>query len=221
MLSPGARYCAECGLKVGAELGAGRRERTPWIVAGACMAGLLAVLLVMLTRNAPAPGGTPVAAASEALAEAPPDIGNMSPRERFNRLYNRIMTAAQAGDEATATRFMPMALMAYAQLDTVDADARYHLALLKAHNGEVDASRALADSILARDPRHLFGYVIRGTVARFRKDQKGLNAAYEGFLTRYDEEMKAGRQEYEEHRTSIRDFHAAALQAGAGASRRP
>ncbi|HEX7337701.1 MAG TPA: hypothetical protein VF252_10875 [Gemmatimonadales bacterium] len=221
MPGPGAKYCAECGLKAGAELGAARRERTPWLVAGACMAALLAVLLVMLTRNTPGPGGTAVGAATEALAEAPPDISNLSPRERFNRLYNRIMTAAQAGDEATATRFMPMALMAYAQLDTVDADARYHLALLKAHNGEVDASRALADSILARDPRHLFGYVIRGTVARFRKDQKSLNAAYEGFLTRYDEEMKAGRQEYEEHRTSIRDFHAAALQARTGASRRP
>ena len=47
----------------------------------------------------------------------------MSPRERFNRLYNRIMTAAQSGDEATVSRFTPMALMAYAQLDTIDADA--------------------------------------------------------------------------------------------------
>ena len=175
----------------------------------------------MLVRNSAGPSAPPAISGDGPVAEAPPDISNMSPRERFNRLYNRIMTAAQAGDEATATRFMPMALMAYAQLDTVDADARYHLALLKAHNGDVDASRALADSILARDPRHLFGYVIRGTVARFRKDQKGLNAAYEGFLTRYDEEMKAGRQEYEEHRTSIRDFHAAALQARPGASRRP
>jgi hypothetical protein len=137
----------------------------------------------------------------------------MTPRERFNRLYNRVMTATQSGDEATAERFMPMALMAYAQLDTVDADARYHAALLKAHTGDVEASRALADTILAQDPGHLFGYVIRGTVARFRKDRKGLDDAYSGFLKRYDEEMKAGRQEYVEHRTSLEDFRKAALTA--------
>ena len=59
-----------------------------------------------------------------------------------------------------------MALMAYAQLDSVDADARYHAALLQVHTGEVDASRALADTILAQNPGHLFGYVIRGTVSK-------------------------------------------------------
>ena len=180
------------------------------------MAGVLAVILVMLVRNSPDRAVPPLASGQGAAEEAPPDISSMSPRERFNRLYNRIMTAAQAGDEATAERFMPMALMAYAQLDSVDADARYHAALLKAHTGAVEASRALADTILAQHPGHLFGYVIRGTVARFRKDQKGLDAAYGGFLKRYDEEMKAGRQEYGEHRTSLEEFRRAALQAQGG-----
>jgi hypothetical protein len=145
--------------------------------------------------------------------EVPPDISNMSPRERFNRLYNRVMRAAQSGDEATVTRFTPMALMAYGQLDSVDADARYHAALLKVHTGEVEASRALADTILARDPEHLFGYVIRGTVARFRKDQKELSRAYTGFLRRYDQEIKLARPEYSEHQTSLDDFRKAALEA--------
>lgn len=184
------------------------------------MAGLLAVILVMLARNSPSPAAPAVASEQGPTAEAPPDISNMSPRERFNRLYNRIMTAAQSGDEATAKRFMPMALMAYGQLDSVDADARYHAALLKAHTGDVEASRALADTILAQHPGHLFGYVIRGTVARFRKDQNGLAAAYGGFLKRYDEEMKAGRQEYDEHRTSLEEFRRAALaKDGAGPGR--
>jgi hypothetical protein len=177
------------------------------------MAALLIVLLVMVARDARGPGAPLVASEPGPAAEAPPDISNMSPRERFNRLYNRIMTAAQNGDEATAERFMPMALMAYAQLDTVDADARYHAALLKAHTGDVEASRALADTILTEHPGHLFGYVIRGTVARFQKDQKELNAAYIGFLKRYDEEMKAGKPEYGEHRTSLEDFRRAALDA--------
>jgi len=148
-------------------------------------------------------------------AEAPPDISNMSPRERFNRLYNRVMQAAQSGDEATVTRFTPMALMAYAQLDTIDADARYHTALLRVHTGDVEASHALADTILTQSPGHLFGYIIEGTVARFRKDEKALDRAYTGFLKHYDAEMKAGRPEYPEHSTSLGDFRKAALQARA------
>ena len=190
------------------------RDRVPWLVAGAALVGLLAVLLVMLFRESPRPAV--VAEAVDSPAEAPPDISNMSPQERFNRLYNRVMEAAQSGDEATVTRFTPMALMAYAQLDTVDADARYHAALLKAHTGDVDASRALADTILSRDPGHLFGYVIQGTVARFRKDEKALDQAYSGFLKHYDAEMKASRPEYQEHRRSLDDFRKAALEAGGG-----
>ena len=123
------------------------------------------------------------------------------------------MTAAQSGDEATVVRFTPMALAAYAQLDSIDADARYHAALLKVHTGESDASRALGDTILLRDPGHLFGYVVRGTVARFRKDEKGLSRAYEGFLKRYDQEIKLERPEYREHQTSLSDFHRAAVEA--------
>jgi hypothetical protein len=188
-----------------------RRDRTPWLIAGASLAGLLAVLLILLTRETP-----PLAVAEPASppAEAPPDLSTMSPRERFNRLYNRVMQAAQSGDQGTVSRFAPMALMAYAQLDTIDADARYHTALLTVHTGDVEASQALADSILALSPGHLFGYVIQGTVARFRRDQKTLDRAYSGFLKHYDAEMKAGRPEYQDHRTSLDDFRKAALGAG-------
>ena len=153
-----------------------------------------------------APAGAP--------AEAPPDISSMSPRERFNRLYNRVMQAAQSGDEATVARFTPMALMAFAQLDTVDADARYHAALLQVHTGDVAASRALADTILIEHPGHLFGYMIQGTVARFRKDDKALRQAYSGFQRHYDQEMEARRPEYQDHRRSLDDFHKEALEAG-------
>ena len=191
------------------------RDRTPWLIAGVALGAVLAVLLVMLARNSKNPVAQPELAAAEQpqASEAPPDISNMSPRERFNRLYNRVMSAAQSGDEATVTRFTPMALMAYAQLDTIDADARYHVALLKVHTGDVDASRALADTILAQHPDHLFGYIIRGTVARFRKDQPELKRAYAGFLKRYNAEIKAARPEYAEHRTSLDDFRKAALEA--------
>ena len=34
-------------------------------------------------------------------AGTPPDISNMSPKERYDRLYNRVMRAAESGDQAT------------------------------------------------------------------------------------------------------------------------
>jgi hypothetical protein len=134
----------------------------------------------------------------------------MSPRERFDRLYNRIMTAAENGDDATATNFAPMALSAYTMLDSIDADARYHAALIKLHTGDIDGATALGDTILSKNPGHLFGYIVLGTVARFRKDDAGLNKAYSGFLNHYEAEMKAGRTEYTDHARSITDFKKAA-----------
>jgi hypothetical protein len=188
------------------------RDRTPWIVAGASLAGLLGLLLFTLARQAPPQpvvasgiGGSAVAA-----GESPPDLSTMSPRERFNRLYNRVMQAAQAGDDATVSRFTPMALGAYEMLDSVDADAQYHAALIRAHTGEVEASRSLGDSILARTPGHLLGYVVLGTAARWRKDDKALQRAYRAFLAGYEAEMKANRPEYSEHRFSIEEFRRAA-----------
>lgn len=220
-LAAGARFCAACGLPSGtASSAATSRDRTPWLIAGGAVAASLALLLVMVARDSKGVVAQPDIAAIEQPqeGETPPDITNMTPRERFNRLYNRVMRAAQTGDEATVTRFTPRALMAYAQLDSVDADARYHAALIKVHTGEVDGARALGDTILARDPGHLFGFMVRGTVARFRKDQKELSQAYAGFLKRYDQETKRSRPEYGEHQTSLDDFRKAALEA---TTRRP
>jgi len=218
-MSVGARFCSRCGVAAGAGAASSRADRTPWVIAGIALAGLLAVLLVMISRDSPRIAAQPDAevAGVSGGGDAPPDISNMSPRERFNRLYNRVMQAAQSGDEATVSRFTPMALMAYGQLDTIDADARYHAALLQVHTGDVTASRALGDSILAQTPGHLFGYMIQGTVARFQKDQKSLSRAYAAFLKQYDSEIKLGRPEYSEHQTSLQDFRKAALD-GTGAT---
>jgi hypothetical protein len=213
-----SRFCPSCGRSSGVPGTAPSTDRTPWIIAGAALAGLLGVLLVMLSRSSPpavladAPPGA--AAVADGGGESPPDISNMSPRERFDRLYNRVMRSAQSGDEAAVTRFTPMALMAYAQLDTLDADARYHAALLQVHTGDVAGPVALADTILKQVPGHLFGYMIRGTVARWRKDDQALARAYAGFLDHYDAEQKAGRVEYQEHKASVDEFHRAATQAG-------
>lgn len=215
-----ARFCASCGFSLpaagGTRTGA---DRLPWIVAGVAGVGLVVALIALFARKPAAAGaesGAPVASApfaNSSAGGAAPDISNMSPRERFDRLYNRIMQAAESGDQNTVTTFTPMAITAYSMLDTVDADARYHLALLKAHTGDMAGPTALADTILAQQPGHLFGYMIRGTVARWEKNDKALQQAYRDFLQHYDSEIKLGRPEYADHQRSVDEFHQQALSA--------
>jgi hypothetical protein len=76
----------------------------------------------------------------------------------------------------------------------------------------------LADTILAQQPGHLFGYILRGTVARWQKDDMALGRAYAGFLEHYDAEIKAARPEYTDHKASVDEFHRQALEAKSSAA---
>jgi hypothetical protein len=139
-------------------------------------------------------------------AGTPPDISQMTPRQRFDRLYDRVMRASEAGDQATAERFGPMALGAYQQLDSVDTDARYHAALLKLHLGDPDGARLLGDTIERTAKGHLFGLMIRGTAARSRGDSVAAKEAYREFIARYDQEIARGLEEYTAHKASLDRF---------------
>lgn len=160
------------------------------------MTGVLALVLPR-PREAPA---------------TPPDLEAMTPRERFDRLYNRIMTAAESGNTAEVSRFAPMAFAAYAGLDQVDADARYHLAVLYLHaTANIPAALAQADSIAAEFPRHLFAILIRGTAARQRGDSGVLARSQRDLLQAWDAEMALSRPEYRDHRVMLDQFRAGAL----------
>ena len=195
-----ARFCPECGCRGGAQLAVRGAGVLPLAVATAAVVAIIAALSWNFQDKAGTP--EPVMEAG-GVAASPPDISGMSPRERFDRLYNRSMQAAESGDAATLGTFGPMALLAYSQLDSVDADARYHAAMLRLHSGDVPGAAALADSILAADPGHLLGYVIEGTIARWNRDSAGLKAARAAFLEHYDAEMARGRAEYADHRSIL------------------
>jgi hypothetical protein len=214
-LSPQARFCHRCGQPAG---GAGRSsDRTAWLVAGATCVVLVAGIVYKVTadsRGAATPDMANVGAAPGAAPDAvpgssggtPPDISQMTPRERFDALFNRIMSAAERGDRAEVERFTPMALGAYSQLDTPDADARYHAAVLHLQADQAPEALALADTILAESPGHLFGYIVRGTAAEVRNDAAARRRAQQEFLGRYETEMSARRVEYVDHRPVVDEF---------------
>jgi len=208
-LSPGARFCHRCGTPVA---GRDRESARPWIVATAvitlAVGAILYGVLVKKPQGAAAPemANTGASATAAPPGGAPPDISQMSPEERFIRLNDRVMAAVEQGDSATALRFLPMALAAYGQLPQVDADLRYHAALLHITSGELPPALALADSIMGAAPNHLFGWLIRAMAAEAQGDQAALAGARKAFLDHYEAELKQNRPEYTEHKAVLEEF---------------
>lgn len=207
-LSPQARFCHRCGQPAGSRPGTSA-DRTAWIVAGALCLVLVGGIAYKVTSAASGPVAPDMAnagASTGAPAGAAPDISQMTPRERFDRLFNRIMQAAGRGDSVEIRRFTPMALGAYNQLDSIDVDARYHAAVLRTQVGDFAGARALADTILTQSPGHLFGYLVRGTAAQLQNDRPALAQAQRDFLAHYDAAMRAKKVEYLEHKPAIDEF---------------
>ena len=229
-MSPGARFCHRCGRSAAASAPAGGggpgTHRVPWIVATVVVVALVAAIGLRATGGFSfvtpdmANAGNQGAAAPGQGQRPAPDISRMSPRERFDRLFDRIMEAGARGDSAMVVQFTPMALGAYQQLDRFDNSARYRVAMVRLQVGEFDGAMALADTIMSLVPHHLLGLVIRGTAASFQGDSAGLSQAYHDFLDHYDAELQAGRPEYDTEKPMIDSFRRAAL-AGTGPTDQP
>jgi hypothetical protein len=191
-----------------------------WYVAGVCVLALLIVVVVVVARKS----AGPPAAAAGAASGAPPagdrattDLSTMSPREQADRLYNRIMTAHEAGDSAQVTFFAPMALQAYANLGgALDADARLHLGLVQLAIGAAVPASAQGDSILKSAPNHLFGWLLKARAAEAAGNTAQAKRAYQSFLQTYDAELAKKRPEYQEHAQMLQDTRSRASRAGGG-----
>lgn len=211
-LGPGARFCGACGAAAGAGAARGAAGspapsdpvRLIWPFAVAAVAVVAALLVFLIPRE---PAVAPAAAPFAAGAPAPlPDLATLPARARFDTLYNRVMRASEQGDQVSVSRFAPMALQAYTQLDAVDADARYHAAMIRLHTSDPAGAAAVADTITQLQATHLFGYVIRGTVARLQQDDARLGREQAEFLRHYDAEIAAGRPEYTDHKFILDQF---------------
>ena len=177
-LTPGAKFCHRCGTVTG--MGAGRvplgrdgSNALPWAVAGIALLALVA--LVAGQRFARSNGAEPVAQPlGQAMPAGPraPDISQLSPAERAERLYDRIMGAAERGRVDTVRIFMPMALQAYQALGELNADQRYDLGRLAEVAGDATLAAAQADTILRSQPNHLLGLLLASKAAGLRNDAR-------------------------------------------------
>jgi hypothetical protein len=206
-----------CGASAGASAApaAARASMLPWAVAGLALRALIAVVLVprLGGRGEPvaavqppfAPAAAPGAPGAGGPAGNPGavDLASMSPREAADRLFNRVMTAISTGDTTQARQFVPMAVMAYQRVDSLDADGRYHLAALQLVAGDYAAARAQADTLLAANPSHLFGLFSAAQAEGSLGNQAASRQLFQRFLQSYDAEVAKKLPEYEEHSQAL------------------
>jgi len=229
-LPAGARFCNQCGVTVAARPAAAavdRRQVLPWAIAGVAVVTLAAVVIVPRFSEDPA-----TAAAREAILSLAQDqqgaaggrdpgsvdLASMSPRERADRLFNRVMTELSNGSAEQAKFFAPMAIQAYGMVPERNGDLHYHLGELYRVQGDLDAARAQADTLLAGNPRHLLGLFGAAQAQQARGDVDGAAALYQRFLDTYAEEMSRDLPEYREHIQGLPAMRAEAQRAVAPAS---
>ena len=173
---------------------------------GVPAAAIGALVLVVLFRGAvkdAVPPPPPDASAGAPAGMGVPDISSMSPTERADRLFNRVMEYSSAGKADSAAFFAPMAMAAFEALAPLNAHTRYDLGLVALVAGDNAKARAQADSILADRPTHLLGLSLAARAADARGDAAAARAARQKMLAAEQPEKAAALPEYTDHAADL------------------
>jgi len=216
-----AKFCHRCGTPRG-EAGrpaapGGAAVVLPWVVAGIALLCLFAFIMGQNWRRARTAAPAAVAAAPQGVQRAP-DISQMPPQERADRLFQRVMTYVGEGKSDSVTFFAPMAIQSFQALAPLNAHQRYDLGLLGLVSGDGALARAQADTILRADASHLLGLILAMRAAGLDLD----TAARERYAARLMAALAPERakrlSEYIDHEP---DIDAAVREAAARAPSRP
>ena len=210
-LTPGARFCHSCGTPVGAAIRAAVPDRAtnaiPWIVASIALVSLIALVAAQRFSTGTDPEALPRTTLGEAPADRPmtraPDISQLTPRERADRLFDRIMGLHERGRTDSVQFFAQMAIPAYQMVQPLDLDARYDMGRIAEVAGLTDFARAQADTILRADPNHLLGLVLAIRASRLSGDESAATAFERRLIAAAPAERRRDRAEYTRHRADI------------------
>lgn len=215
-LTPGARFCHHCGAPVSAGASVADARGTtalPWVVASIALVALVALVAA---QRFSAPTATRLDAPLNALPQAQlgevpaaermgraPDISQLSPRERADRLFDRIMALHERGRTDSVQFFAQMAIPAYLMLQPLDLDSRYDMGRIAEVAGRSDFARAQADTILRADPNHLLGLVLAIRASRSAGNEAAAAAFERRLIAAEPAERRRGLVEYTRHRADI------------------
>jgi len=232
-LSPGAHFCHRCGKPVGAGVSASAptpqdspREPAatsslPWAVAAIA---LLALLAMSAGKFFNASRGSSLDAPQNALPQAglddrgaspgsedagaapgvrAPDISALSPEERAERLFNRVMLLNSQGKSDSVLFFAPMAISAYEMISPMTANQRYDMGRIAEVAGALPLAKAQADTILRASPNHLLGLILAARIASLSGDTAARRQYETKFLAVEKTESARKLPEYERHQDDI------------------
>ncbi len=181
----------------------------PWSIAALAFIAVVAILAGQRfgSDNTTAPQATDLPPMSlggsgQGVVRAP-DISSLSPRERADRLYDRMMRLASENKTDSVQFFAPMALSAYENLGPLDIDLRYDFGRIAEISGNLDVAQAQADSILKQNPTHLLGLILASRVATLRGNSGKSTSLLKQLLQAEPAETKKGLDEYTRHRGDI------------------
>ena len=184
----------------------------PWAVAAIALVALIALVVGQRFGARANPVAEPIADAAppsgapgDPAAAMPraPDISQLTPQQRAERLYDRIMKEVEAGHPENARPFMPMAIAAYDMIAPLNPDQRYDLGRIAEVGGDTALARAQADTILATRPTHLLGLILKGKAARLEGNDSRARDADAKLLAAESKERASGLQEYLSHKNDI------------------
>jgi hypothetical protein len=188
----------------------------PWIMTGIALVVVIALVLFQASRSATesgpaedsqaapmggaAGGGTAMGGGGMPSSA---DIASMSPQERADRLFNRVMVYASEGKADSAAIFAPMALQAYDMLGPLDMHGRYDVGLVAIVASQLTRAKAEADTILKKNPNDLLGLTLAMRVAEASQNTAARNDYAKRLIAAEPAERKTARDEYTAHANDI------------------
>jgi hypothetical protein len=214
-LNANAQFCHNCGSPIHgrsspddrttSNVGAPSTRSSNALRWGVPALGVFALILITVVRLSSSSG------TSESAQQAPfgagtvqaPDISSMSPAERADRLFNRVMRLSSEGKADSAAFFAPMALGALEALAPLDANRRYDVGLVSLVSGDVASAKAQSDTILAQRPTHLLGLALAARAAAARGDAAASRSFRRRLLAAESAEKARNLPEYTDHSADI------------------
>lgn len=175
----------------------------PWALAALMLATIVAFYAGQRFRGTDSALAEVSAMPSQRGIVPAPDISSLTPAQRAERLYDRVMAAAERGRNDSVRFFMPMAIGAYEALGDLSVDQRYDLGRLAEVAGDARLASAQADTILRGNQRHLLGLVLASRAARMRGDQRAAKQYLDRLVSAQQSERSKQLPEYLVHQSDI------------------
>lgn len=209
-LNADALFCHDCGAPIGEgakrvplPATAGTSNALRWGVPSLAIAALIVLSVIRAGSagaGADAAPGTPLGS----TAGIAPDISSMSPEERADRLFNRVMRLSSEGKADSAAFFASMAMGALEALTPLDAHRRYDVGLVALVTGNPRSATAQADTILKQQRGHLLGLALAARAADARGDASAASGFRRRLLAAEATERARALPEYTDHDADIR-----------------